>query len=145
MDFDNSRRLLGLDVGDRRIGIAVSDFTGSLATPVEVYTRRGSEADAGHIADVLERHDASRVVVGLPKNMNGTEGDQAQKTRDFAQKLVDAGLKVILWDERLSTIEATRRLVEVGRKRRAIRQRIDAEAAAVILETYLDYLRSGGE
>jgi len=145
LEFDNSRRLLGLDVGDRRIGIAVSDFTGSLATPVEVYSRRGAETDVAHIADVLRLHDASRVIVGLPKNMNGSEGDQAQKTRDFAGRLVDAGLVVTLWDERLSTIEATRRLVEVGRKRRAIRQRVDAEAAAVILETYLDYLRSGGE
>jgi len=145
LDFDNSRRLLGLDVGDRRIGVAVSDYTGFLATPLGVYTRRGDQRDVEHIAALVADYEASRVVVGLPRNMNGTEGEQAEKTREFAGQLVGAGLSVTLWDERLSTIEATRRLVEVGRKGRAIRQRIDAEAAAVILETYLDYLRSGGE
>lgn len=137
-------RLLGLDVGDRRIGVAVSDPTGSLATPVEVYHRRDRASDVRHMLALVRELEASGIIVGLPKNMNGTEGPQAEKTRDFTRSLVEAGLTVSLWDERLSTVEATRRLVEAGRKGKSIRQRIDSEAAALILESYLDYARMKG-
>jgi putative Holliday junction resolvase len=134
-------RLVGLDVGDRRIGVAVSDPTGSLARPVEVYRRRGAAADAQYVADLVVELEASGVVVGLPKNMNGTEGPQAEKTREFAESLGRHGLSVALWDERLSTVEATRRMVEQRRSRRGIQERIDSEAAALILQTYLDHIR----
>lgn len=137
-------RLLGLDVGDRRIGVAISDPTGSLATPVEVYHRRDRASDVRHLGKLVADLEASGIIVGLPKNMNGTEGPQAEKTRDFARSLAEAGLKVSLWDERLSTVEATRRLVEAGRRGKSIRQRIDSEAAALILESYLDYARTKG-
>lgn len=137
-------RLLGLDVGDRRIGVAVSDPTGSLATPVEVYRRRDRASDVRHVLTLVRELEASGIIVGLPTNMNGTEGPQAEKTRDFARSLAEAGLTVSLWDERLSTVEATRRLVEAGRKGKSIRQRIDSEAAALILESYLDYARMKG-
>lgn len=112
-----------------------------LASPVDVYHRRGPEADANRIADLVDDFDASGVVVGLPKNMNGTEGPQAEKTREFAQALEQRGLSIFLWDERLSTVEATRRLVEQRHKRRGIQDRIDSEAAALILQTYLDHVR----
>jgi putative Holliday junction resolvase len=134
-------RLLGLDVGDRRIGVAVSDPTGSLARPVEVYRRRGDAADIQHVVDLVAEFEASGVVVGLPKNMNGSEGPQAEKTREFADSLNRGGLAVSLWDERLSTVEATRRMVEQRRSRRGIQARIDSEAAALILQTYLDHIR----
>lgn len=137
----NSYRFVGLDVGDRRIGVAVSDPTGSLASPVEVYQRRGPSQDVQHVVDLVHEYEASAVVVGLPKNMNGTEGPQAEKTREFADALETQGLSVALWDERLSTVEATRRMVEQRRKRRGIQQRIDSEAAALILQTYLDHVR----
>jgi putative Holliday junction resolvase len=138
-----ARRLLGLDVGDRRIGIAVSDPTGLLATPIEVYTRRGGEGDVLHILDLARLEEAEGAVVGLPINMNGTEGPQAVKAREFAVALEGAGLAVCMWDERLSTVEAERRMQEQRRrKRRGVVQRSDAEAAAVILESYLDSLRS---
>jgi putative holliday junction resolvase len=140
----NSRRLLGLDVGDRRIGVAVSDPTGCLATPVEVYTRRDISVDVLHIDALLHELEASRVIVGLPKNMNGSEGPQAEKTRSFADALADGGLSVTLWDERLSTVEATRRRDERRGRRRGKPERLDAEAAAVILETYLEHLRHKG-
>jgi putative Holliday junction resolvase len=140
----NAIRLLGLDVGDRRIGVAVSDPTGSLATPVEVYHRRDRASDVRHMVRLAGDLEVSGIIVGLPKNMNGTEGPQAEKTRDFVASLVEAGLVVSLWDERLSTVEATRRLVEAGRKGKSIRQRIDSEAAALILESYLDYVRMKG-
>lgn len=136
-------RLLGLDVGDRRIGIAVSDPTGLLATPIEVYTRRGAEQDVRHIRDVFATEEAEGAVVGLPINMNGTEGPQALKAREFAVELQSAGVPVLMWDERLSTVEAERRMQEQRRrKRRGVVQRSDAEAAAVILESYLESLRS---
>lgn len=138
----DARRLLALDVGDRRIGIAVSDPTGLLATPVEVYVRRGGDADVAHLHAVADEYDAQGFVVGLPVNMNGSEGPQAAKTRAFAQALGAVGYPVLLWDERLSTVEAERRMAEAGRKkRRGAVLRSDAEAAAVILETYLDALR----
>lgn len=132
---------MGLDVGDRRIGIAVSDPTGSLASPVEVYHRRSADVDVDHIVDVVRDLEATGVVVGLPKNMNGSEGPQAEKTREFAVALERTGLSVSLWDERLSTVEATRRMVEQRHKRRGIQQRIDSEAAALILQTYIDHVR----
>lgn len=137
-------RLLGLDVGDRRIGVAVSDPTGSLASPVEVYQRRDPVTDTQHVVDLADELEANGVVVGLPKNMNGTEGLQAEKTREFAGALSGRGLTVHLWDERLSTVEATRRMVEQRHRRRGIQQRIDSEAAALILQTYLDFVRIRG-
>jgi putative Holliday junction resolvase len=136
--------MLGLDVGDRRIGVAVSDPTGLLATPVEIYTRRNSPQDVDHIDALRHELEAERVIVGLPKNMNGTEGPQAEKTREFAESLAAVGVPVTLWDERLSTVEAARRMDERRGRRRKDRQRVDAEAAAVILETYLDHIRSKG-
>jgi putative holliday junction resolvase len=142
---DNSLRLLGLDVGDRRIGVAVSDPTGCVATPMEIYTRRTQEADVTHIDALCRDLEASAVVVGLPKNMNGSEGPQAEKTREFADALADHGIRVWLWDERLSTVEATRRREGRGRRRKSRQERLDAEAAAVILETYLDHLRLKGK
>lgn len=137
-----ARRLLGLDVGDRRVGVAVSDPTGLLATPIEVYVRRGEPSDSEHIARLADDEGAEGVVVGLPINMNGTEGSQAMKVRDFADRLSSRVMAVRLWDERLSTVEAERRMLETGRrKRKGVVQRSDAEAAAVILESYLDSVR----
>lgn len=139
----DARRLLGLDVGDRRIGVAVSDPTGLLATPVEVYTRRSKTEDLAHLHSLASEFEVQGVVVGLPVNMNGSEGPQAAKARDFAEALAGQGLGVLLWDERLSTVEAERRMAEAGRKRRrGTVMRSDAEAAAVILETYLDSIRA---
>jgi putative Holliday junction resolvase len=93
------------------------------------------------MVDLARAYEASGVVVGLPKNMNGTEGPQAEKTREFAAAIAAEGLAVSLWDERLSTVEATRRMAERGRRRRDIQLHVDAEAAALILQTYLDHLR----
>jgi putative Holliday junction resolvase len=145
-ETQNARRLLGLDVGDRRIGVAVSDPTGSLARPVEIYERKDATVDLQHVLALAEELEARGVVVGLPRNMNGTEGPQADKTREFAGALEREGCSVILWDERLSTIEATRRMRSSdprvrGGKRRGAWQRVDSEAAAIILQNYLDHLR----
>jgi len=145
----DSLRFLGLDIGDRRIGVAVSDPTGSLASPVEVYQRRDVREDIQHVLALVSEYEASTVVVGLPKNMNGSEGPQAEKTREFAEMLSSHGLIVSLWDERLTTVEVTRRMTEQrgkrrGRARTGGRTWVDAEAAALILQAYLDYIRLKG-
>jgi len=123
--------------------VAVSDPTGLLATPIEVYHRRDVAADVAHMAELAAAEEAEGLVVGLPVNMNGTEGPQAEKVRAFTRLLEEAGLPVRLWDERLSTLEAERRMAAAGRKRkRGVVQHNDAEAASVILESYLDHVRS---
>lgn len=138
--FDGFTRLICLDVGDRRIGVAASDPTGLLATPVEIYQRRDVEQDVQHVVDLVSEYDGREIVVGLPKNMNGSEGPQAEKTRDFADALKARGLPVVFWDERLSSVEVERQMDRRSR-RRGVRRWIDDRAAAVILQTYLDHLR----
>jgi putative holliday junction resolvase len=95
-----------------------------------------------HLVRLAQDLEVSGIIVGLPMNMNGTEGPQAEKTRDFARALTEVGLDVRLWDERLSSVEATRRLIQAGKRRRKLRERLDSEAAALILETYLDHVRT---
>ncbi|HEX8919081.1 MAG TPA: Holliday junction resolvase RuvX, partial [Chloroflexota bacterium] len=145
MTIDNtvaSLRLLGLDVGDRRIGVAISDPMGVIASPVSVYRRTDDRRDADHIASLVQELEASGVVVGLPINMDGTEGPQAHKTRQFAHVLQQRGLEIRFWDERLSTMEATRLLTEQRHTRRKVRSRVDMTAAALILQSYLDRVRT---
>ena len=133
-----SGRLLGLDVGDRRIGIAVSDETQLIATPHSVYTRVGYGPDCRHIARLYGELGCVGVVSGLPLNMDGTAGFQAEKVRAFAAKLEEAGLPVAFQDERLSTVSAHEALIEGGMRREARKGTVDKVAAAVILQQYLD-------
>lgn len=131
-------RIIALDVGDRRIGIAVSDLLGIIAQPIETYTRVGYGPDVRHISAICEKYDTTRILCGLPKNMDGTQGGQAQKVRDFAQQLENAGLSVAYWDERLTTVSAERVLIEGDVSRQGRKQKIDMVAAVVILQAYLD-------
>ena len=133
-----SGRLLGLDVGDRRIGIAVSDETQLIATPHSVYTRVGYGPDCRHIARLYGELGCVGVVSGLPLNMDGSAGFQAEKVRAFAAKLEEAGLPVAFQDERLSTVSAHEALIEGGMRREARKGTVDKVAAAVILQQYLD-------
>src|SRR5690349_3937455 len=108
-------RVLALDIGDKRIGVAVSDRTGMIVTPIETIHRKNMKADADRVAKLAQDHEVALVVVGLPKNMDGSEGGQAKKARFFAKSLIDGfGLTVHFEDERLSTFTATERLVERG-------------------------------
>jgi putative Holliday junction resolvase len=132
-------RLLALDVGDKRIGVAVSDATGMLVSPVETVHRKNSKLDVARICKLVEQSEAAAIVVGLPKNMDGTEGEQAAKVRSFAKKLMrETGLEVHFEDERLSSFTATERLVERGIQTGKNRDLIDMEAAVVILQSFLD-------
>lgn len=129
--------IFALDVGDRRIGLACSDPTGVLASPVGVYRRVAFHQDLDSVVDLVEQHDAGTVVVGLPVNMSGDEGPQAKKTRAFADGLRARGLIVSLWDERLTTVEATKLLRDRGMKPEKIERHVDEIAATLILESYL--------
>ncbi len=131
-------RALGLDVGDRRVGLALSDPTGLLASPFGVVERGPS--DVADIVRIAEENEAVEIVVGLPLSMSGDSGAQAGKVRDFIRELrsqTDLPVKTV--DERLSTVQAQGMLQRSGRRRQRDRGQLDAAAAAVILQTYLDY------
>lgn len=133
-------RTLALDLGDRRIGVALSDATGTLARPLEVFQRRSRAADFAHVAALVQQHEVGAVVIGLPFNMNGTEGQRAAWTRDYGAALGQAVERpVTFWDERLTTVEAEELLQAQGR--RSEKRSVDAIAAAIILQSYLDHLR----
>lgn len=137
-------RILGLDLGHRRIGIAVSDELGLTAQPVGYVERRRLEDDLAQLDGIVQEHGVGRVLVGLPLHMGGDEGDMAGAARDFGQILATRwGIPVIMWDERLSTVQAERLLVEADMSRRRRVQVRDAVAAAIILQSYLDRQRSG--
>ena len=137
-----SGRILALDVGDRRIGIALSDTTQLIATPHSVYTRVGWGPDVKHIQKLYNDSEAVLVVCGLPRNMDGSVGFQAEKVQSFAEQLIKAGLPVVFQDERLSTVSAHQALIEGGMRRDDRKGTVDKVAAAVILQTYLDAQKS---
>ncbi len=132
-------RVLALDVGEARIGLAVSDETGVLATPAEAIRRTDPESDARAVIAVAERVGAGRIVVGMPVSLNGTYGSQARRVQGFRRILIETTeLVVESWDERFSTVEAERRLRESGVEPSRDRARLDSAAAAIILQSYLD-------
>ena len=140
------RGLLGLDLGTRTIGVALSDRLLTAATPVETIRRTKFTADAARLLALTARHEAGGLVLGLPRNMDGSEGPRAQSARAFARNLEAlTPLPITFWDERLSTVAAERALIaaDTSRKRRA--EVIDAVAASYILQGLLDrlsYLRT---
>jgi putative Holliday junction resolvase len=133
-------RTLGLDVGDRRIGVAVSDPDGRIAVPLQTYERRGRD-DAAALVRLARAEDARRIVVGLPLSLDGSRGAQAEAAAAFADELRAADLEVVLWDERLSSAEADHHLRAAGKRGKAARQARDAIAASIILQSYLDSQR----
>jgi putative Holliday junction resolvase len=137
------RRILGIDLGRARIGVAVSDELGMLAHPVETIP---ANADATRrIAEIVREKDAERVVVGLPRHMNGSVGIGATEALAFAEKLQALlPCEVLTWDERLTTTAANRALRESGRKMRDSRGVVDQVAAQMILQSYLDSLPGTG-
>jgi len=130
-------RLLGLDIGGRRIGVAISDEMGIIASPVAMVLRDG--APGREILDHVTRLGAVRVIVGLPVGMSGREGPQARDVRDFVDSIgAEVGLPVEYWDERLSTSIAEKYLIANGARREKRKQQVDAVAASIILQGYLD-------
>jgi len=129
---------LALDVGDRRIGVAISDPTRLLARPLTVLARRSNVLDVSTIRQLAEQHDAMTIVVGIPYAADDEVGPQARKTLVFARYLrKHLPIEVVTWDERLSTQDAQRELIAQGARRARRRERLDAAAAAVILGDWL--------
>ncbi|WP_284262690.1 Holliday junction resolvase RuvX [Roseicyclus amphidinii] len=139
------RGLLGLDLGTKTIGVAVSDRLLSAATPLETVKRVKFTADAARLAEIAAKREIGGVILGLPANMDGTEGPRAQSTRAFARNLSRfegfEGLPIAFWDERLSTVAAERALLEADTTRKRRAEVIDAVAAGYILQGALDRLR----
>ncbi len=134
-------RILALDVGDKRIGVALSDEMRLIGAPHSVYTRVGYGPDVKHIRRLYDESGADLVLCGLPRNMDGSCGFQAEKVRAFAEKLTEAGMPVAFQDERLTTVSAHQALIEGGMRRDALKSTVDKVAAAVILQAYLDAQR----
>lgn len=133
-------RLLGIDYGDRRIGVAVSDELGWTAQGLEVINRTNEERDLNRIEELVRSQQVGEIVVGLPKNMDGSIGPRGEICIAFAQQLEQAfHMPVHLWDERLTTVSAERTLLEADVSRKKRKQVVDKMAASLILQNYMDY------
>jgi len=135
----STKRSAGLDVGERRIGVAVSDSLALTAQPLGVVQRTSAQAAIEGIMSLLRDYDVAAFVVGLPLNMDGREGPQADRVRHFCSKLeAQTGIGVLFQDERLTTVQGERVLIEAGLQRRKRRATVDATAAVLILQGHLD-------
>ena len=138
-------RIMAIDYGDARTGVAVSDATGLLSGYTTVIRSREPETVAAELARLAKEHGVEELVLGFPRNMDGTEGPRAEKCRAFAGAVEAAcGLRPVLWDERRTTVEAHAILHAGGRKMKQHKKNVDAVAASLILEGYLTFRRSRG-
>ena len=137
------KRYLGLDIGDRTIGVAVSDLLGLTAQGVETIRRKNLASDIARLGELMQQYETRELVSGYPKNMNGSEGERCEVVRSFIDevKKVYPDIHVMFWDERLSTVAATRSLLEADHSRRKRKKVIDKMAAVFILQGYLDSIR----
>lgn len=132
-------RVMGLDLGDRTIGVAVSDPFGWTAQGIDTIRRTDLEEDLRKISELISRYEIEKIVIGFPKNMNGTIGPRGEKALEFASLLKEKTLlDVVLWDERLTTVAAQKMLIEADVSRRKRKRVIDKLAATYILQGYLD-------
>lgn len=136
-----NQRLLGLDVGSKTIGLALSDVSRSIATPLETLKRGKFGDDARWLWALMREHEVAALVIGLPINMDGTEGPRCQSVRQFAKNLLAlADTDIVFWDERLSTVAAERAMLEADMSRKKRAENVDKVAAAYILQGLLDNL-----
>ncbi len=137
-------KTMALDLGERRIGIALSDLMGIIASGLETYERKDVKSDCEYISKLITNHNVKEIVFGLPKNMDGTSGERVQKTYDFAEelkKLTDA--KIVFYDERLTTVAAEKLLISADVSRKKRKTVIDKLAATIILQDYLNFNQRG--
>ena len=135
-------RIMALDVGSRTIGIACSDALLMTAQGIETIRRTSLENDFNRLRELISEYEVHELVVGMPKNMNGTKGERAEKTEEFVEKMKTViDLPVTFWDERLSTVMAERQLIAADVSRKKRKSVIDKMAAVVILQGYLDRLQ----
>ena len=134
--------LIGLDLGDKTIGVAISDIMLGVASPVETVRRKKFGVDAARLLEIIADRSIGGIVLGLPRNMDGSEGPRCQKTRAFARNMTRlTDLPIGYWDERLSTVAAERALLEADASRKRRAEVIDNVAASFILQGFLDRLR----
>ena len=135
-------RILALDIGDVRIGVAVSDPLGISGQPLQVIRRTSEERTLDEIDKVVQQYQAKRIVVGLPRSMDGSLGAMAKKIQQFAKILAERfpQSEIVFWDERLTTVQSEKLLIEAGTSRKKRKQKVDKIAAAIMLQSYLDYL-----
>ncbi|MCC5911488.1 MAG: Holliday junction resolvase RuvX [Clostridiaceae bacterium] len=132
-------RIMGLDVGDKRTGVALSDLMGWTAQGLETIERVSIKKDITRIVEITEEYKVEKIVVGLPKNMNGTVGPQGEKVMDFVERLKKrVNIEIVLWDERLTTVAAEKSLIKADVSRKKRKTVIDKVAATYILQGYLD-------
>ena len=130
---------MGLDIGDKRIGVALSDPQGILASPLTIIDRKDEKLDIAAINNIINQHQVKQIIVGLPRSMDGSIGQQAEKVQDFTHKLrQQIKIPIEFRDERLSTVSAKRLMQAAGGKKSKKKVRDDAIAAALILQGYLD-------
>lgn len=136
-------KVFAIDYGDARTGVAISDPSGFLAGFTTVIHSHDPKEVIRQLAQLATEHRAERLVMGYPRNMDGTEGPRAELYRDFAKRLEAAtGQEVVLWDERRTTVDAHRILTETGNRGKKRKEKVDAVAATLILEGYLAFLRN---
>ncbi|QEK12111.1 Holliday junction resolvase RuvX [Crassaminicella thermophila] len=132
-------RIMGLDVGDKTIGVAVSDAMGLTAQGIETIRRTNKKADYKRLGEIIQEKEVTKIIVGLPKNMNGTIGPQGEKVLQFVEGLKNRfNMEIVLWDERLTTVAAERVLISADVSRKKRKKVIDMIAATYILQSYLD-------
>lgn len=132
-------KILALDIGTVRIGIATSDIMEIIASAYEVYKRKNPNEDLQHVAKIVQDLSVGEIVIGLPLKMDGTEGQSVEMARQFGEKLAElVSVPIVYQDERLSTVSAERILIESGVRREKRKGKIDSIAATIILQTYLD-------
>ena len=138
----DTQALMGLDLGTKTIGVALSDSFQTVATPLETVKRKKFGVDAARLLEIIDARSIGGIVLGLPRNMDGTEGPRAQSTRAFARNLAQlTPIPICFWDERLSTVAAERALLEADTSRKRRAEVIDHVAASYILQGALDRLR----
>ncbi len=136
-------RIMGIDPGSARVGVALSDESGLIARPFDTVQRTGDRQAVKALRRIAVENDVTRIVVGLPLSMAGAEQPSSVEARRLAQALESAtGLEVVVWDERLTTVQAERAMIEANVRRRRRREIVDRVAAAVMLQSYLDSARS---
>ncbi len=139
--LQKGERLLGLDLGSKTIGLALSDVMLTIATPMETIKRKKFTKDAERLFTIIDEQNVGALILGLPKNMDGSEGPRCQSTRQFAKNLLEKrDLHICYWDERLSTMAVTRTLIEADASRKRQGELVDKMAASYILQGVLDKL-----
>ena len=139
---NTAMRILAIDHGTKRVGLALSDETGTIAQPLQFLPAEPAAKLLELLKTCVAERNAQEVVVGIPRNMNGTYGPAAEKARAFVAALQEVlTVPIVMWDERLTTVQAHRVLIETGMRREKRKERVDQTAAAILLQSYLDHAR----